>query len=124
MDHIPLSSQPGFDPDKGSASDEPIIGFAVVYRWRVRAEMEGDFVEAWAAITACLKARGSLGARLHRGQDGTWYSYAQWPSVEARAAAFALGPVDEEAGAVMKAAIIEHLPEIPLFPVADLLQLP
>jgi heme-degrading monooxygenase HmoA len=98
------------------------VGFVVLYRWRVRADMEAEFAAAWARITSRLKAeRGSLGARLHRGSDGIWYSYAQWPSAEIRAAAFSQGPLDEDAEAVMKDAILEHLPETLLAPVADLL---
>jgi hypothetical protein len=102
-----------------SSSD---VGFAVIYRWRVHPQLEREFVAAWSTITAFLKSeRGSLGARLHRGQDGIWYSYAQWPTAAARDVAFSHGGVDEEAMAAMKEAIAEYLPEIVLQPVADLL---
>lgn len=99
-------------------------GFAVIYRMRIRPGMEAAFVAAWRKITERLRAeRGGLGSRLHRGAEGIWYAYAQWPSVEARAAAFAEGPIDAEAEKVMLDAISEYLPEIPLEPVADLLHL-
>lgn len=101
-------------------SPTPAPGFAVIYRWRIHVDREGDFVAAWSRITGLLKSeRGSLGARLHRGRDGIWYSYAQWPTEAARADAFSLGPVDEAAQAVMKDAIAESFPEILLEPVVD-----
>jgi len=110
------------DPNDSPTQPTPTPGFAVIYRWRIHADREVDFVAAWSRITGLLKSeRGSLGARLHRGQDGIWYSYAQWPTEAARADAFALGPVDEAAQAVMKDAIAESFPEILLEPVADLL---
>jgi quinol monooxygenase YgiN len=103
----------------------PRIGFAVLYRWRIRPELADSFVAAWALITQQLRAqRGGLGSRLHRGPDGVWYAYAQWPSAAAREAAFAGAPIDPAASAEMRAAIIEALPEIPLEPVADFLILP
>ena len=36
-------------------------------------------------MTEALRVTGgSLGSRLHRGSDGIWYGYAQWPSEETR----------------------------------------
>ncbi|MFT3955699.1 MAG: gamma-glutamylcyclotransferase [Piscinibacter sp.] len=97
-------------------------GFAVLYRWRLQPGAEDSFVAAWTRISALLRSqRGSLGSRLHRGPDGWWYSYAQWPSAEARARAFDAAPVDAEASARMQAAIVESLPELVLEPVADLM---
>jgi heme-degrading monooxygenase HmoA len=101
------------------------VGFAVIYRWRLREGSEEAFAAAWSRISVLLLAeRGSLGSRLHRGPDGIWYSYAQWPSAEARDRAFAAGSVDPEANMRMRAAIAETLPEIILEPVADHLVLP
>lgn len=98
-------------------------GFAVIYRWRLKAGMEAQFVEAWSEITRLLREqRGSLGSRLHQGPDGIWVGYAQWPNAAARAAAFAT-PVDADASARMRDAIAESLEEIPLTPVADFLAL-
>lgn len=95
--------------------------FIVLYRWRLRPGTEGDFVTGWSRITELLRSRGSLGSRLHRGSDGLWYSYAQWPSEQARTDIFALGSLDEVASAQMKSAIAESLPEVVLDPVADYL---
>ena len=96
--------------------------FIVLYRWRLHPGMESSFIAAWSQVTESLRTeRGSLGSRLHKGDDGLWYSYAQWPSAEAREEAFALGSVDSTASAAMEAAIAERFPEIALEPVADFL---
>jgi len=96
--------------------------FVVLYRWRLHPGSEDSFVAAWSRVSELLRTqRGSLGSRLHCGSDGVWYSYAQWPSAEARAEAFAAGEVDTRAGAQMKNAIAESYPEIVLRTVADFL---
>ncbi len=100
-------------------------GFTVLYRWRLHDGREAQFVTAWSRITELLRAqRGSLGSRLHRGPDGVWYGYAQWPSAAAREQAFAAGPIDSEAGRLMREAIAESLPELVLECVSDWLVLP
>lgn len=96
--------------------------FIVLYRWRLKPGSEDEFVAAWTRVSELLRARGSLGSRLHRGSDGLWYSYAQWPSQEARAAAFAGGPVDATALAQMRAAVEESFEEVVLEAVSDLLK--
>lgn len=99
-------------------------GFSVLYRWRIRPGMEAAFIEAWTEVSQDLKRKGSLGSRLHRGPDDLWYSYAQWPSAEARTAAFDLPSGAPAASAVMKEAIAERLPEIVLESVSDLMVAP
>ena len=95
--------------------------FVVLYRWRLHPGAEASFIEAWSRVTKLLRERaGSLGSRLHRGDDGLWYGYAQWPSAETRRRAFAQ-PVDPAAQAQMRAAIAETLPEVLLEPVSDFL---
>lgn len=97
--------------------------FVVLYRWKIRPGHEDAFTEAWSRISdLLLKERGSLGSRLHRGSDGLWYSYAQWPSMGARRDAFAQGPVDDAASERMNAAIEERFPEVVLETCADFLQ--
>jgi heme-degrading monooxygenase HmoA len=96
--------------------------FIVLYRWRLHPGVEASFVTAWSRISEILRdERGSLGSRLHKGNDGLWYSYAQWPSAKAREEAFALGSVDSALSAAMEAAIAERFPEIVLESVADFL---
>ena len=98
----------------------PGPGFVVLYRWRLHPGSEESFVDAWSRVSELLRSeRDSLGSRLHRGSDGIWYSYAQWPSSEARDDAFSLGSVDQQAGEQMAQAIAERLPEIVLEAVAD-----
>jgi heme-degrading monooxygenase HmoA len=95
-------------------------GFAVLYRWRLHTGMEDSFVDAWSRVSErLLTQKGSLGSRLHRADDGLWYSYAQWPSAEARAKAFADGSVDADASMRMRAAIAEDFPEVVLESVSD-----
>jgi hypothetical protein len=99
-------------------------GFAVLYRWRLHPGSEQLFIDAWSRISELfLSQRGSLGSRLHRGADGWWYSYAQWPSAEAREKAFSAEPIDPEAARQMQEAIAESLPELILEPVSDFMVL-
>ena len=99
-------------------------GLVVLYRWRLNPGSEASFTEAWSRITLSLRRdAGSLGSRLHRGSDGLWYGYAQWPDDTARQRAFAQS-LDPKAGAQMRAAIAESLPEVLLTPVSDFLVLP
>ncbi len=96
------------------------IGFAVIYRWRVRGEMEREFQDAWAIITQGIMAtRGGLGSRLHRDGDGLWVAYAQWPSRQVWEKSQKLDSVDAAASAVMAAAIEESFAPMVLTPVAD-----
>lgn len=89
-------------------------GFTVLYRWRLRPGHEDRFKEAWSIVTLALIERGSLGSRLHRGNDDLWYSYAQWPSADARASAFATALNVDDAQRTMDEAVSEHFPEIVL----------
>ena len=96
--------------------------FIVLYRWRLIPGTEQKFVDAWARVSECfLMKAGSLGSRLHLGNDGLWYSYAQWPCREDRERAFVLGLVDEETMRQMRASIAESFPEIILESIADFL---
>ncbi len=102
------------------------VMFVVLYRWRIYANLERQFVENWSARTAYLQEKyGSLGSRLHRGNDEIWYSYAQWKTAEQREKAF-----DSESNNVsesvekMREAIKESFPEIELEVVSDYPVLP
>jgi hypothetical protein len=121
-----LRSNPTRDGTDGAqdtrSSVPPGPGFAVLYRWRLHPGCETDFVEARSRVWVLLRAeRGSLGSRLHRGADGIWYGHAQWPSSQAREAAFARGPADPRASMQMKRSIAEEFPEVILEPGPDFL---
>ncbi|MBU6244371.1 MAG: antibiotic biosynthesis monooxygenase [Actinomycetales bacterium] len=96
-------------------------GFVVLYRWRIAPGRERQFAEAWEEVTNALLARGSQGSRLHRGDDGLWYAYAQWPSQDARRRAFDRPSEHADASARMHEAVAEYLPEVILEVVADCL---
>lgn len=99
-------------------------GFIVLYRFRLHPGLEPSFVEAWSRRTEQLRTDGgSLGSRLHRGSDGIWYAYAQWPDEATRQRAFAR-TLDPAATAQMRAATAESFPDIVLESVADYLVLP
>ena len=97
--------------------------FVVLYRWKLKTGMEGQFIESWSQVTALLRGLGSLGSRLHKGPEGLWYGYAQWPSAAAREKAFE-APVESPWFAKMSEAVEESQPEIILEPVSDYLVLP
>jgi len=100
-------------------------GFVVLYRWRLRAGQEQAFLQAWETATRMIRAeRGGLGSRLHRGEDGVWTAYAQWPDQETWQRSQALGPgegAEVVAAAQAMRAAIEHAEEpLLLEPVRDL----
>ena len=98
------------------------IGFAVIYRWRLRPGMEKQFCEAWAKTTETIKEeRRGLGSRLHRDDDGYWVAYAQWPSRSAWEQSRELGAADPEVSALMAEAVEESFAPVALEPVTDML---
>ena len=97
-------------------------GFAVIYRWKVKAGSEEVFVAAWETLTRAIRERrGGLGSRLHRDDDGGWTAYAQWPDRTAWEKAQKMESADPAASAAMGEAIAESFPPLILEPVRDLL---
>lgn len=81
--------------------------------------MEEQFLDNWRTITQhYIENCGSFGSRLHRGSDGIFYGYAQWPNSETKERAV-LDVRMELARLHMKDAVTETFPEIHLDPVAD-----
>ncbi|HXA46020.1 MAG TPA: hypothetical protein VNW52_00210 [Burkholderiaceae bacterium] len=95
----------------------------VLYRWKLKPGLEQQFIESWSQGTADLLLHGSFGSRLHKGSDGIWYAYAQWPSAEVRETAFANSP-DTPVQEKLREAIDESFPPVFLEPVSDYLRLP
>lgn len=57
--------------------------FCVVYEMKIKPEKDEDFRQSWHQHTEALVEQcGSLGARLHRSDDGSYIAYAQWPDRE------------------------------------------
>lgn len=95
--------------------------FVILYRWRLKPERVEQFRRAWTKVTRIyLEEFGSHGSRLHKGNDGIWYAYAQWPSAEARENASGAAAVATSMRA-MAGAIEERLPEVELEIVEDLI---
>lgn len=97
---------------------------AVLYRWRADPAKARQFEEAWAEGTRIVHQKcGSYGARLHRDEEGLYWSYALWPSEEARRRCFNDKSITRhESFARMQDAVTETFDEIPLTPCVDLLQ--
>ena len=96
--------------------------FVVLYRWRVKPELETQFIETWSGVTDYFVENfDSLGSRLHRGEDGIWYGYAQWKSSEQRENAF-FDSTKFSARDKMHEAILESFPEVQLEIFADYLE--
>ena len=92
-----------------------------LYRWRIKPEKEAQFIEAWSEITAYYRDNfDSKGSRLHRGEDGIFYAYAQWETAEQREKAFQ-NSTKSEAGNRMREAIEESFGEVRLEILADYL---
>jgi hypothetical protein len=98
--------------------------FIILYRWRIKPEKEAQFIEAWSEITAFYRENfDSLGSRLHRGDDGIFYAYAQWKSAEQRENAFQNAPAFE-ARTRMREAIEENFEPVVLEKISDYLIFP
>jgi heme-degrading monooxygenase HmoA len=98
--------------------------FTVLYRWKIKPGLETQFTESWSEATRhYLNCAGSRGSRLHRGNDGLFWAYAQWNSDEERQAAFRERP-SMPAREKMIEAIAERFDEIVLEIVSDHLAIP
>ena len=66
------------------------MAIAVQYRWKIRPGTADRFVKAWSEATREIReCCASYSARLHRSRDGTFVSYACWPSEKDRQACLA-----------------------------------
>lgn len=86
--------------------------------------MDSQFSEGWSEVTKhYLGRKGARGSRLHKGNDGLYWAYAQWNSDEDRQEAFR-EPHTIPAREKMIEAIAERYDEIVLEIVADHLLAP
>lgn len=58
--------------------------FIAIYRFKIHAGMEADFIHAWKVRTEGIYLLlGSLGSRLHKEtKTDDYIGYAQWPTQE------------------------------------------
>ena len=63
--------------------------FVAICRWRLKPDVERDFIENWQRITEQARVAGSGGSSLFRDVDGSWVAIARWSSREVRSNFFA-----------------------------------
>lgn len=98
--------------------------FIALYRWKLKEGQEGRFQEGWRLRTLELyQLSGSLGSRLHRAEDGTWFGYAQWPDKIAWETAGNSPTTDVDARVMMLESIEHAFPDTYMIVVDDLLQI-
>jgi len=72
--------------------------YCVAYKFTLlsnNSETRRQFIEVWSAITAFFRENcGALGSRLHYADDGSFYAYAQWPSLAVKEAAGEVVPTE------------------------------
>ncbi len=98
------------------------MSHVVIYRYRVNPDKAQDFVAAWSRLAEVNREHyGTLGSRLHQGDDGIYYAYSRWPT---RAAfdASEERPAQTAARALMSSAITERLSAIHMDILADYLE--
>lgn len=78
--------------------------YAVAYRFTLLPSAltfgarlaQADFIDTWSGFTEFFKTHcGALGSRLHIGEDGAFYAYAQWPDKATFDAASDVPPTNE-----------------------------
>ena len=66
---------------------------AVNYRFKVKSGKELIFEQSWRELTQLFyNHANSLGSRLHKEDDTTYFAYAQWPDNETRETGFSKLP--------------------------------
>lgn len=87
--------------------------YIAFYRWRLKPGSEKKFEEQWEKGTMLFRdEQKTLGSRLHKADDGTWFAYAQWPSREMYHAKKELSPEHRETLKLMSECILESFPPI------------
>jgi hypothetical protein len=72
--------------------------YCVAYKFTLlsnNSETRRQFIEVWSGLTVFFKEScGALGSRLHYADDGSFYAYAQWPSLAVKEAAGEVEPTE------------------------------
>ena len=72
--------------------------YCVAYKFTLlsnNSETRRQFIEVWSGLTVFFKdSCGALGSRLHYGDDGSFYAYAQWPSKSVMEASREMTPTE------------------------------
>lgn len=82
----------------------------MIYRWQVVPGLEAQFEAGWSRGTERIAAEfGGWGSRLHRGEDGSYVAYAQWPDRDTweKALETRMRHSDDKARAMYREAIVE-----------------
>ncbi|MCJ8192000.1 hypothetical protein [Sphingomicrobium aestuariivivum] len=98
---------------------------ATFFEWKIKAGMEEQFRDGWAAITKMLHPAGSYGSSLFTNDKGHYCAFALWPDRETRDKAFA--PYLEaptEHHAKMRAAVEDTFHRMDLDCVEEMWRLP
>lgn len=57
--------------------------YCIIYSFEVKAGKQEVFEKGWAQLTEGFRTHcQSLGSRLHRVTDTSYFAYAQWPNPE------------------------------------------
>ena len=107
-----------------SSSELPrgVIGFVVLYSWKLHPTKEAQFQEAWNQLTEVLHVQyGVLGSRLHRADNGTWVAYNQWPDRDTWERSRASPPQEQVVFARLREAIAMEFPPLLMETVAEFL---
>lgn len=98
--------------------------FAAVYIWKIKPGTEQEFRKHWIRGTEIVRDRcGAWGSRLHRAEDGSMVAYAHWPSKAERDRVWHDLPEEAKKEVkLMRALVVETLPELVLTVTDDLLE--
>lgn len=87
--------------------------YVAIYRWKLKHGTEEAFAGYWSEGTLLFRSeQRAWGSRLHRGDDGTYFAYAQWPDRELYHSKKNLSPRHTENLTKMRECIEESFPVI------------
>lgn len=85
--------------------------YIAFYRWKLKPGSEATFQKCWEEGTLLFRSeQKAMGSRLHKGDDGTYFAYAQWPSREAYHAERSLSVEHQQTLLQMRECVAESFP--------------